>query len=206
MHDFLEFLAFAVVRAASVIDTAILIKSLNLIFAAFREDGDGFATVVLRDDHGWNISHSVADVDDVAIRNAVGRGLLVHADIIVGVIGAFGNTEEVLGLLGEVDGEFRPDWLFGDGIKEELASVDLREFLRDRAAINDFLVARADEIVLDLDADGVTGRPCVETIYTAVYDGTLDVKARECLRMRRPRRRSRGPARRTADRAQRSMS
>lgn len=46
-------------------------------------------------------------------------------------------------------------------------------------------------IVLDLDADGVTGRPCVETIYTAVYDGTLDVKARECLRMRRPRRRSR---------------
>lgn len=46
-------------------------------------------------------------------------------------------------------------------------------------------------IVLDLDADGVIGRPCVETIYTAVYDGTLDVKARECLRMRRSRRRSR---------------
>jgi transposase, IS30 family len=46
-------------------------------------------------------------------------------------------------------------------------------------------------IVLDMDADGVVGRPCAETIYTAVYDGTLDVKARECLRMRRPRRRSR---------------
>lgn len=46
-------------------------------------------------------------------------------------------------------------------------------------------------IVLDLDADGVAGRPCAETIYTAVYDGTLEVKARECLRMRRPRRRSR---------------
>jgi IS30 family transposase len=46
-------------------------------------------------------------------------------------------------------------------------------------------------IVLDLDADEIAGRPCVETIYLAVYDGTLDVKARECLRMRRPRRRSR---------------
>lgn len=46
-------------------------------------------------------------------------------------------------------------------------------------------------IVLDLDADGVTGRPCVETIYTAAHNGTLDVKAREYLRMRRPRRRSR---------------
>jgi IS30 family transposase len=46
-------------------------------------------------------------------------------------------------------------------------------------------------IVLDLDAEGVLGRPCVETIYTAVYNGVLDVKARECLRMRRPRRRSR---------------
>ena len=46
-------------------------------------------------------------------------------------------------------------------------------------------------IVLDLDAEGVADRPCVETIYAAVYDGTLDVKPRECLRMRRPRRRSR---------------
>jgi transposase, IS30 family len=46
-------------------------------------------------------------------------------------------------------------------------------------------------IALDLDADQVTGRPCPETIYLAVYDGTFDVKARECLRMRRPRRRRR---------------
>jgi IS30 family transposase len=45
--------------------------------------------------------------------------------------------------------------------------------------------------VLDLDADDVAGLPCAETIYRAVYDGTLDVIARECLRMRRPRRRSR---------------
>ncbi len=46
-------------------------------------------------------------------------------------------------------------------------------------------------IVLDLDADEVAGRPCAESIYLAVYDATLDVKPRECLRMRRPRRRSR---------------
>ena len=46
-------------------------------------------------------------------------------------------------------------------------------------------------IVLDLDAEGVAARPCVETIYLAVYDGTLGVKPRECLRTRRPRRRSR---------------
>jgi len=46
-------------------------------------------------------------------------------------------------------------------------------------------------IALDLDAEAVAGRPCVESIYLAVYDGTLEVKARECLRMRRPRRRSR---------------
>jgi len=32
---------------------------------------------------------------------------------------------------------------------------------------------------------------CVETIYTSVYAGTLGLKARDCLRMRRPRRRSR---------------
>lgn len=46
-------------------------------------------------------------------------------------------------------------------------------------------------IVLDLDADHVVGRPCAETIYGALYNGALDVKARDCLRMRRRRRRSR---------------
>lgn len=46
-------------------------------------------------------------------------------------------------------------------------------------------------ISADLDAERVRDRPCVETIYTAVYDGTLEVKASECLRSRRPRRRRR---------------
>lgn len=45
-------------------------------------------------------------------------------------------------------------------------------------------------IAADLRAgDGAT--VCAETIYQAVYGGTLEVKARECLRTRRPRRRGR---------------
>ncbi|MBS1847269.1 MAG: IS30 family transposase [Actinobacteria bacterium] len=43
----------------------------------------------------------------------------------------------------------------------------------------------------DLVAEGVDGAPCAETIYQAVYTGVLGVKASECLRTRRPRRRSR---------------
>jgi IS30 family transposase len=43
----------------------------------------------------------------------------------------------------------------------------------------------------DLVADGSAERVCVETIYTALYAGTLDAKATECLRTRRPRRRCR---------------
>ncbi|MFT7648254.1 MAG: IS30 family transposase [Candidatus Poriferisodalaceae bacterium] len=46
-------------------------------------------------------------------------------------------------------------------------------------------------IYADLAAEGVTARPCVETIYRAVCTGILEVKATECLRMRRPRRRHR---------------
>lgn len=45
-------------------------------------------------------------------------------------------------------------------------------------------------IVADLDAEGA-GRVCVETVYRALYDRELDVKPTECLRSRRPRRRSR---------------
>ena len=63
--------------------------------------------------------------------------------------------------------------------------------LRDRIRAELRLGRSPVAIMLDLDADGVVGRPCAETIYRAMYDGTLDVKARECLRMRRPRRRSR---------------
>lgn len=40
-------------------------------------------------------------------------------------------------------------------------------------------------------ADGVDDRVCVESLYAAVYAGVLDVKATECLRSRRPRRRRR---------------
>ncbi len=45
-------------------------------------------------------------------------------------------------------------------------------------------------ISLDLTADGAD-RVCPETIYQAVYNKHLDVRARDCLRWRRPRRRPR---------------
>ena len=63
--------------------------------------------------------------------------------------------------------------------------------LRDRVT-QELRVGRSPyAIAADLAAEGVTGGPCVETIYTAVYAAVLDVKARDCLRMRRPRRRPR---------------
>ena len=63
--------------------------------------------------------------------------------------------------------------------------------LRDRIRTELSLGRSPVAIVLDLDAERVDDRPCVESIYLAVYDGALGIKARECLRMRRPRRRSR---------------
>lgn len=35
-------------------------------------------------------------------------------------------------------------------------------------------------------AEGFESPPCVDTVYTSVYAGVLEVKANECLRMRRP--------------------
>jgi len=43
----------------------------------------------------------------------------------------------------------------------------------------------------DLDAEAAMELVCVETIYASIYGGVLDVSARDCLRMRRPCRRSR---------------
>lgn len=63
--------------------------------------------------------------------------------------------------------------------------------LRDRVTAELKLGRSPVAIWADLAADGVEDRPCVETIYAAVYGGVLEVKATECLRMRRPRRRTR---------------
>ena len=63
--------------------------------------------------------------------------------------------------------------------------------LRDRVTKELRLGRSPEAIWADLVADQFGPVICVETIYTAVYAGVLDVKARDCLRMRRPRRRCR---------------
>ena len=63
--------------------------------------------------------------------------------------------------------------------------------LRDRVTDEPRLGRSPVAIWADLVADEVSDQVCVETIYTAVYARVLEVKATECLRMRRPRRRSR---------------
>jgi IS30 family transposase len=63
--------------------------------------------------------------------------------------------------------------------------------LRDRVTTELRLGRSPVAIWADLVADDVSDRVCVESLYSAVYAGTLDVKATECLRSRRPRRRRR---------------
>ena len=63
--------------------------------------------------------------------------------------------------------------------------------LRDRVIAELALGRSPVAIWADLVAEEAAVRVCVETIYRAVYDGVLGVKATECLRTRRPRRRRR---------------
>ncbi len=63
--------------------------------------------------------------------------------------------------------------------------------LRDRVTAELEQGRSPEAIWADLRADDTPDRVCVETIYTAVYAGVLDVKPTECLRTRRRRRRSR---------------
>ncbi len=63
--------------------------------------------------------------------------------------------------------------------------------LRDRVTAELRLGRSPVAIWADLVAEDVAERVCVETIYAAVYARVLDVTAKQCLRMRRPRRRAR---------------
>lgn len=73
--------------------------------------------------------------------------------------------------------------------------------LRDRVTRELKLGRSPEAIWADLVAEEAESSVCVETIYAAVYAGVLDVRARDCLRMRRPRRRcrqARNPSQRPA--------
>ena len=75
--------------------------------------------------------------------------------------------------------------------RPRLRRLEMPGGLRERVT-NELRAGRSPEAIwADLDAESVAERPCVETIYQAVYGGVLDVKPTECLRMRRPRRRRR---------------
>ena len=63
--------------------------------------------------------------------------------------------------------------------------------LRDRLTAELRLGRSPEAIWADLVAEEVSDRVCTESIYAAVFAGVLDVKATECLRSRRPRRRHR---------------
>jgi transposase, IS30 family len=131
-------------------------------------------------------------------REEIGLGLLV-----VGVswaelgrrVGRHATTvaREVEGHGGR--GGYRP------GVAHAAAMVALRRprvcrlavagVVRDRV-VTELGVGRSPyAIAADLVAEQVKGAPCVETIYAAVYSGALGVKASECLRSRRVRRRGR---------------
>lgn len=62
-------------------------------------------------------------------------------------------------------------------------------WLRDRVTSELALGRSPEAIWADLRAEGAPQLVSVETIYTSVYAGVLDVKATQCLRSRRPRRR-----------------
>jgi len=64
-------------------------------------------------------------------------------------------------------------------------------WLRDRVTA-ELTAGRSPEAIwADLRAEGVPQLVSIETMYTSVYAGVLDVKATDCLRARRPRRRRR---------------
>ena len=66
----------------------------------------------------------------------------------------------------------------------------VRGALRERIATELRLGRSPVAIWSDLVAEDAPGRPRVETIYWAIYDGALGVRPSECLRSRRRRRRT----------------
>src|SRR5450759_5958081 len=67
----------------------------------------------------------------------------------------------------------------------------IHSLLRDRVTAELRLGRSPLAIWADFVADGIDDRVCVESIYAAVYAGVFDVKAPECLRSHRTRRRRR---------------
>ena len=65
----------------------------------------------------------------------------VYALVIVSVISTLGDTVEILGLLGEIDGLLGPDSFLGFLVEAEFAGLHFAELLGDGTSSHDFLVA-----------------------------------------------------------------
>ena len=75
--------------------------------------------------------------------------------------------------------------------RPRVCKLSVPGMLRDRV-VAELTAGRSPyAIVADLAVEQVVGRPCVETLYAAVYSGVLGVKPAACLRSRRKRRRGR---------------
>ena len=75
--------------------------------------------------------------------------------------------------------------------RPRVCKLSMPGLLRDRV-VAELTAGRSPyAIVADLTFEEFVGRPCVETLYAAVYSGVLGVKPSACLRSRRNRRRGR---------------
>ena len=128
---------------------------------------------------------SLALIEDCAIPWVViGRGIRRSSTTVMREVEANGGRSRYRPALAERAAErarrrVRPSRLEAPGA------------LRDRVTTELKLGRSPEAIWADLVAEGAADRVCVETIYRAVYAGVLEVKATECLRTRRPRRRRR---------------
>ena len=149
LYELVEVRALLVIRGADVVYSVVEEETGNLVLLSLGVDRDGGAALLLYEGHTGDVGNTVSEVDHIAVRNNTVGHLLVHLIVIALVKGALGNAEDVLSLLGVVDGDLRP-YGFSALLKVVLAGEYLLELIGYRAAVDDLLNTAGDYVMLDI--------------------------------------------------------
>ena len=156
LYELVKVRALLVVRGADIVYSVVEEQTGNLVLLSLGINRDGGAALLLYEGHAWDVGDTVAEVDHIAVRDDSVGHLLVYLIIVALVKCALGHTEDVLSFLAIVDGYVRPERFTALLVIVILASKDLLELTRYRAAVDYLLDSTGDNVVLNIHTDGLT--------------------------------------------------
>ena len=98
---------FLIVGGADVVDAVVKEQVGDGVLFALLIERDGYAPLLFHEGHAGDVGNPVPEIDHILVVNDAFGHFFVDLAVVRFVVNALGNTEDILRLLGVIDGDFR---------------------------------------------------------------------------------------------------